>query len=144
MHTQYACQSVIYNFVMQAHGDQCILNALQFQFTKGLIFISMQSMSHDRKPFRIKWYSIGAIWLWFDLCFQSITYCYMIYTYHDDVIKWKHFPRYWPLVRGIHRSPVDSSHKDQWRGALMFSLICVWINGWINNRWWFETLLRPL
>ena len=25
------------------------------------------------------------------------------YTWHDDVIKWKHFPRYWPLVRGIHR-----------------------------------------
>ena len=24
--------------------------------------------------------------------------------YHDDVIKWKHFPRYWPFVRGIHRS----------------------------------------
>ena len=22
----------------------------------------------------------------------------------------------------------------QWRGALMFSLICVWINGWVNNR----------
>ena len=23
---------------------------------------------------------------------------------HDDFIKWKHFPRYWPFVRGIHRS----------------------------------------
>ena len=53
---------------------------------------------------------------------------------HDDVIKWKHFPRYWPFVRGIHRSPVTSPHKGQWRGALMFSLICVWINGWVNNR----------
>ena len=21
---------------------------------------------------------------------------------HDDVIKWKHVPRYWPFVRGIH------------------------------------------
>ena len=41
---------------------------------------------------------------------------------------------YWPLVRGIHRSPVNSPHKGQWRGALMFSLICVWINGWVNNR----------
>ena len=47
---------------------------------------------------------------------------------HDDVIKWKHFPRNWPFVRGIHRSPVNSPHKGQWRGALMFSLICVWIN----------------
>ena len=25
-------------------------------------------------------------------------------------------------------------HKGQWRGAWMFSLICVWINGWVNNR----------
>ena len=53
---------------------------------------------------------------------------------HDDVIKWKHFPRYWPFVRGIHRSPVNSAHKGQWRGALMFTLICARINGWVNNR----------
>ena len=52
---------------------------------------------------------------------------------HDDVIKWKHFPRYWPFVRGIHRSPVNSPHKGQWRGALMFSLICARVNGWVNN-----------
>ena len=44
------------------------------------------------------------------------------------------FPRYWPFVRGIQRAPVNSPHKGQWRGALMFSLICTWINGWINNR----------
>ena len=42
-------------------------------------------------------------------------------------------PRYWPFVRRIHRSPVNSPHKGQWRGALIFSLICAWINGWINN-----------
>ena len=52
---------------------------------------------------------------------------------HDDVIKWKHFPRYWPFVWRIHRSPMISPHKGQRRGALMFSLICVWINGWVNN-----------
>ena len=39
-----------------------------------------------------------------------------------------------PLCRGIYRSPVDSSHKGQWRGALMFSLIYAWINCWVNNR----------
>ena len=37
-------------------------------------------------------------------------------------------------VRGIHRSSVNSPHKGQWRGALMFSLICSWINGWVNSR----------
>ena len=32
------------------------------------------------------------------------------------------------------RSPVNSRHKCQWRGTLMFSMICVWINDWVNNR----------
>ena len=34
-------------------------------------------------------------------------------------------------------SPVTGeffSHKGRWRRALVFSLICVWINGWVNNR----------
>ena len=45
----------------------------------------------------------------------------------------KHFPRHWPFVRGIHRSPVNSPHKSEWRGSLMFSLISAWINGLVNN-----------
>ena len=49
-------------------------------------------------------------------------------NFHDDVIKWKHYARYWSFMRGFHWSPVDSPHKGQWRGALMFSLICA------NNR----------
>ena len=53
---------------------------------------------------------------------------------HDGIIKWKHFLHYWPFVQGIHQSPVNSPHKGQWHGALMFSLNCVWINGWVNNR----------
>ena len=53
---------------------------------------------------------------------------------YDDLIKCKHFLRYWPYVRGIHRSPVNFPHKGQWRGALMFSLICAWIYAWENNR----------
>ena len=59
------------------------------------------------------------------------TYCLCLN--HDDVIKWKHFPRYWLFVRGIHRSSVNCPHKGQWHRALMFSLICTWINGWVNN-----------
>ena len=50
---------------------------------------------------------------------------------------WRHqmenFPRYWPFVRGIHRSPVNSMHRGQCRGALLFTLMSVWINGWVNN-----------
>ena len=56
------------------------------------------------------------------------------FTDHDDVIKLKHFPRYWSFVRGIQRSPVNSPHKGQWRWALMFSLIWARTNDWVNNR----------
>ena len=65
---------------------------------------------------------------------------------HDDVIKWKHFPRYWPFVRGIHRSPVNSPHKGQWRGALMFSFD-LHLNKRLSKQWWgwwFETPSRSL
>ena len=33
-------------------------------------------------------------------------------------------------------SPVTGEfrHKGQWHGALVFSLVCAWTNGWINNR----------
>ena len=43
--------------------------------------------------------------------------------------------KYWPFVRGIHRSPVNYPHKaNDAHGALMLSLICAWTNGWANNR----------
>ena len=39
-------------------------------------------------------------------------------TLHDDVIKWKHFPRYWPFVRGIHQSRwiprTKASDAERW------------------------------
>ena len=82
------------------------------------------------------WKLIGAICAmpkWFVYaafcCVRSIT----VLNLHDDVNKWNHFPRYWPFVRGVHRSPVNYSHKGQWRGALMFFFICASING-VNNR----------
>ena len=67
-------------------------------------------------------------------------------TLHDDVIKWKHFSRYWPFVRGIHRSPVNSPHK--WPVTRGFD---VFFDLRLNKRfskqwwgWWFETLSRSL
>ena len=52
--------------------------------------------------------------------------------WRHQVIKWKHFPRYWPFVQGIHRSP------------LFFDLR---LNKQLNKQswsWWFETLSRSL
>ena len=77
-------------------------------------------------------YSLGTILTWIQKQVQLLVKVFIIF--HDDVIKWKHFPRYWPFVRGIHRSPVKSPHKGQWRGALIFSLMCAYLNVWVNTR----------
>ena len=37
------------------------------------------------------------------------------------------------ICAGIHRLPVNSPHKGQWRRVLILSLICAWINGLVNN-----------
>ena len=104
-------------------------------------------MSHNYMSQRIT-YSLGACQTW--RCFRTgkeggwTAFLHLIvhilqyikslkYSLYDDVIKWRHFPRYWSFVRGIHRLPVNSPHRGQWRGALMFSLISTWTNGWVNN-----------
>ena len=86
------------------------------------------------------WFHVDQV-LWchkasnkFNWYFLSISICKGCHQQYDDIIKWKHFPHYWPFVRGIHRAPVVPSHKGQWCGALMFSSICSWTNSWANNR----------
>ena len=95
-------------------------------------------LSPWRRPARRKSGSYLLLLICVIAPFQLVEYNHVkchatIIAPHDDVIKWKCFPRNWLFVRGIPRSPVNSPHKGQWRGALMFSLICVWINGWVNN-----------
>ena len=88
------------------------------------------------------WY--GCLCLNKKLCHEHIQ-TFNIYQSHGNPNAYEHmkpwwrhqmetfFSHYWPFVWGIHRSPVNSPHRGQWRGALMFSLICVGINGWIKN-----------
>ena len=38
------------------------------------------------------------------------------------------------ICAGNSPVPGEFPHKGQWRGALTFSLICVWMKGWVNNR----------
>ena len=52
---------------------------------------------------------------------------------NNVIIKRKYFQCYWPFVRGIHWWLMESSHKDQWRGALIF-FICTGTKGWTNNQ----------
>ena len=53
---------------------------------------------------------------------------------HDDVMKWKHFPRYWPLCGEFtcHRLIPLTKASD---AKLWYSLICAWTNGWVNKRY---------
>ena len=59
---------------------------------------------------------------------------------HDDVIKWKHFPRNWPFVRGIHRSRwiphTKASDAELWCFLLSASDKRLSKQPW---GWWFET-----
>ena len=65
---------------------------------------------------------------------------------HDGVIKWKHFPRYWPFVRG--NSPVTGEFPTQRPVARSFD---VFFDLRLTERlskqswgWWFDTPSRPL
>ena len=65
---------------------------------------------------------------------------FSVRSWHDDVIKWKHLPRYWPFVRGIHRGPVTRSFD------IFFDLRP---NKWLSKQSWswlfeFETPSHPL
>ena len=61
-----------------------------------------------------------------------------IWTVLNGYSWWRHqmetFSVLLALCVGNSAVPVNSPHKGQWRGALMFSLICAWINDWVNNR----------
>ena len=65
---------------------------------------------------------------------------------HYDVIKWKHFPCYWPFVRG--NSPVTGEFPSQRPVTRIFD---VFFDPLLNKRlskqswgWWFETPSRSL
>ena len=47
---------------------------------------------------------------------------------------WRHQMETFSALLALCAVPVNSPHKGQWRRTLMLSLICVRINGWVNNR----------
>ena len=72
--------------------------------------------------------------------FKSSMVSHMSMTFHDDVIKWKHFPRYWPFVREFTgpgefpaQRPVTRSFDVFFDPRLNKRLSKQWWG------WWFET-----
>ena len=91
------------------------------------------------------WYAHGFYLFAFVILIALIQIC-VIYLCsclnHDDVIKWNHFPRYWPFVRGIHRSP---SQTPATRTCDVF--FDLRLNNMLSKqsrRRWFETPPRSL
>ena len=66
--------------------------------------------------------------------------------YHDDVIKWKHFPRYWPFCAG--NSPVNGEFRSQRPVTRSFDLFFdLRMNKRLSKqsrRRWFETPSRSV
>ena len=105
-------------------GSLHILPHMTCHYLFDIFFIQKQNICSDTSLFQ---FCVTVA-----LAFACYTFGHKSQSNHNDVIKWKYL-RYWPFVRGIHRSPLNSPHKGQWRGALMFSLICAWINDWVNS-----------
>ena len=78
----------------------------------------------------VRWKALGPCYIW---------------SVYDDVIKWKHFPRDWPFVRGIHHS---SEFPAQRLVTRSFDIFCdLRLNKRLRKQswgWWFETASRPL
>ena len=79
------------------------------------------------------WLSPGAEW------FPGILkVCCVLLCLLNSWPWWRHqmetFSALLAICAGNSPAPVNFPHKGQWRGALMFALICVWINAWVNNR----------
>ena len=117
-HQDNSLLTVPFIFYMQHHTDTIYFNAKSWKCVECKIRHKVVKKNCVKNVFEKAFINTYYVW---------------IEKKHDDVIEWKHFPRHWPFVWGIHRWLVNSPHKGQGRGALMLSLICAWTNGWVNN-----------
>ena len=103
--------------------SQCIVRwFLMNAVVRDMLFASVISFFHDNNHVIDAWAAP------FDVTNELVCLSSMMASSNGNF-----FPRYWPFVRGIQQSQVNSPHKGQWRGTLMFSFFCAWINGWVNN-----------
>ena len=71
----------------------------------------------------------GLLWCCIQWCHSSVDNSPSPWWHHQIDT----FSALLAICAGNSQSLVNSLHKGQWCGALMFSLIYVWINGWVNN-----------
>ena len=110
----------------------------------GWTFVMFWKISSIMRVFHVMHFDI---WLWLEY-YQIYLLIICIPTsglteaaqYRDDVIKWKHFPRYWPFVSGIHRSTVVTSQRPATRSfEVFFDVLLNRRPSKQSRRWWFVT-----
>ena len=90
----------------------------------------MTSLGHDEWKYRSCWCNhLVVLAVANVILMQNDSKPSALAQIHDDVIKWKHFSRYWPFVRGIHRWIPHTKASD----AKLWCFLCAWINDWVNN-----------
>ena len=76
------------------------------------------------------------------MCVAHVPWCMPGSLTHDDVIKWKHFPRYWLFVRGIHRPTVNfPSQRPVTRSFDVFFDMC--LNKQLSKQTWGWGFKKP-
>ena len=115
-----------------------IINAfLRFSFSEGTgqFYPSIHYQWHGESldcprttVMHLKYIGEQTTWIWW----KQILYP------QQKITTWRHqmktFSALLALCEGIHWSPVDSPHKVQERGALIFSSICTWTSNWADTR----------
>ena len=107
------------------------------------ILIAILTFSFKRIRLKVS----SAKWRPFCLCLNVFKDCHpstrnggyvssICWKHHIFILIWWHhqmetFSALLALCAG--KSPMNSSHKGQWHGALMFPLSCAWINARVNN-----------
>ena len=129
------------------HGQICIIkrSSTQYTFLRGGLYWIRANISNLAKTRR---YDISVFFLKFKTISQqgSLLNLTKLKEISCDVTKWKHFPRYWPFVRGIHSSPVNfSTQRPVTRSFDVF--FDLRLNIRLSKQswgWWFQTLSHPL
>ena len=130
-------------------NQQCFLFGLWHQWPTICLWIAGQTLNiyiyiissslFDRRWEIISWRpeleTMSKLLNSTDIIIYFMTLLTLLLQRHDDVIKWKPFPRYWPFVRGIHRSPSRSF------------VVFLDLNKRLSKQswgWWFEPPSHPL
>ena len=70
-----------------------------------------QILLHGRLKCEESWSHVVKWFVYLSRDFTQVSYCKS--CHHDGCMAWKQLPDYWPFVREIRRSSVDSPHEGQ-------------------------------